>query len=196
MRIYSRMVGALYVLTGTATAVALLTLWASSGGLLVDFAGWASGDNVLVRLGIAGLVLLLLGIVWVVFWFDACYRNRAVVFNNPGGRVNVSLRAIEEFVTSRILTQIPGAQGIRVTTALTSRGLETLIRLQLVAGINVPETCAHIQEITKNYLQDVVGVERIAAIDIFVSNILARDAGLPADAPPAGTQETQDSASS
>jgi len=196
MRTFSRVVGVLYILTGTVAAAFLLSMWASSGGFLVDFAAFASQEVNLVRLGVAGLVLLLIGIVWIVLWFDSAYRNRAVVFNNPGGRVNVSLRAIEEFVTSRILTQIPGAEGIRVKTSMTARGLETLIRLQLVAGTNVPETCAHIQEITKNYLQDVVGVERIATIDIFVANIIARDNGTTPEEPPAGPPETQSPASS
>ncbi len=179
MRAFSRVVGSLYIATGAAAALVLIALWASSGGMIDDLSSFCGREANLARAGVAGLVIIITGIVWVVLWFDTAYRNRAVVFNNPGGKVNVSLRAIEEFVTSRILSQIAGAKGIRVKTALTSRGLETLIRLQLVAGINVPETCAHIQEITKNYLQDVVGVERIAAIDIFVSNILARDNGTP-----------------
>jgi uncharacterized alkaline shock family protein YloU len=181
MRIFSRIVGTFYVATGAASSLLLLFLYADDGfhaSVVVRLADRA----LLLRLFIAGLVLVLAGVVWVVNWFDAAYRNKAITFDNPGGKVNVSLRAIEEFVTSRILTQIAGAKGLRVRTFLSSRGLETAIRIQMMAGINVPETCAHIQEITKNYLQDVVGVERIAAIDIYVSNILARENGQPAAA--------------
>jgi len=173
MKILNRCVTGLYVLCGLTATLGILAAWATNGALLARYYAFLKQDAHLFKTGIGALGIVLIGVFWLVQWFDFMYHSRAISFNNPGGRVNVSLRAIEQFISSRILTQIPGVHSIRVRTALNSRGLETRIYLKLLAGTNIPETCAHIQEITKNYLQDVVGVERIASIEISVSNIIA-----------------------
>lgn len=172
MKIWSRIVGSIYILCGFCLAAGFLSLWANTS--FMDNLFPLIQENIF-RFGIAGMVILLIGIVWLVNWFDFSYRTRAISFDNPGGRVKVSLRAIEEFVSSRISTQIHGIKTLRVKTSLSARGLETFINLKLLAGINIPETCANIQEITKNYLQDVVGVEHVATIEVFVSNIVAQE---------------------
>jgi len=172
MKIWSRIVGIVYILCGFCLTVGFLSLWANPS-LMDKF--FPLIQEHISRFGIAGMIIILIGIVWLVNWFDFLYRTRAISFDNPGGRVKVSLRAIEEFITSRISTQIHGIKTLRVKTSLSARGLETFINLKLLAGINIPETCANIQEITKNYLQDVVGVERVATIEVFVSNIIAQE---------------------
>ena len=119
------------------------------------------------------MIVILAGILWIINWIDYTLKSRAISFDNPGGEVKVSLSAIEEFITSRISTQSSGVKSVKVKTSLTPKGLETSINLKLVAGINIPETCANIQEITKNYLQDAVGIDRISNIEVFVTNIIS-----------------------
>jgi uncharacterized alkaline shock family protein YloU len=172
MKIWSRIVGTVYVLCGLTLALGFLLLWANEQLLNKCISFWQAHT---LQVGLTGMIVVLTGIVWLVNWFDLLHRNRAISFDNPGGQVRISLRAIEEFINSRILTQIPGVKGLRVRAGLSSRGIETAINLKLLAGLNIPETCANIQEITKNYLHDMVGVERVSVIEIFVSHILVRE---------------------
>jgi len=172
MKIWSRLVATIYILAGLILCLGILFLWANEN-LLDTYQKFFTGH--LFRLGLASMVVLLLGITWLVNWIEIFYRNKAITFDNPGGKVKISLKAVEEFINSRILGQIPGVKSLVVRAGLSSRGLETSINLKLMAGANIPETCAHIQEMTKNYLQDVVGVERVASIEVFVSSIITKE---------------------
>lgn len=188
MRVLSCITAALFILCGITLAVCIVLLWAQTDAI----PGTAEFLKANIhRLGPASLVLILIGIAWVTSWFDYLYRRSSITFDNPGGKVKVSIRAIEQFVTSRISVLIPGVKSLRVSASLSARGLETLINLKLLAGINIPETCANIQDITKNYLQDVVGVERVSNIEIFVSSILTKGHEEPEE-PPAEKEQTQD----
>ncbi|MCM8768975.1 MAG: alkaline shock response membrane anchor protein AmaP [Candidatus Omnitrophica bacterium] len=172
MRIWNRIVASIYVLTGLFFTLSVLFLWVNEKWLEL-YQSFLT--RYLFRIGLASLIVLMLGITWLVNWLDTLYHNRAITFDNPGGKVKVSLKAIEEFVSSRILNQIPGVKSLKIRAGLSPRGLETGIRLKLMAGANIPETCAHIQEVTKNYLQDVVGVERVSTIEVFVSSIIVKE---------------------
>ncbi|MCM8811155.1 MAG: hypothetical protein NC917_05865, partial [Candidatus Omnitrophica bacterium] len=50
--------------------------------------------------------------------------------------------------------------------------LETKVNLKIVSKLSITETCSTIQELIKRYLQDTIGIERIANIEIYVSNII------------------------
>ncbi len=191
MRIWSRVVATIYILAGLILCLGILFLWANEN-LLDTYQKFFTGH--LFRLGLASMVVLLLGITWLVNWIEIFYRNKAITFDNPGGRVKISLKAVEEFINSRILGQIPGVKSLVVRAGLSSRGLETSINLKLMAGANIPETCAHIQEMTKNYLQDVVGVERVASIEVFVSSIITKEETTSQSAvPPEESNESESS---
>jgi len=176
MKICGRIVKTIYILCGILLVVGILFIWANQNFLETYNSFIKNNIN---KIGLGGTAVLIFGIIYLVNWFDFLYRNRSISFDNPGGKVRVSLSAIEEFITSRISTQNPGVENLKVVTSLSARGLETNINLQLLAGTNIPETCASIQEITKNYLQDVVGVERVAGIEIFVSNIIVKEKAKP-----------------
>ena len=170
MKIWSRIVGVLYIIAGVFLAFFFLTVWAAGGQGCLDKSAQYMKDNI-DAFGIIGMVLAVTGIVWIVNWFDYRYRTKMVSFDNPGGKIKISLRAIEDYINSMLLKQMKGIRALRVKTGLSARGLETRITLKLFANLNIPETCSSIQELTKNYLQDTISVERISNIEIFVTSI-------------------------
>jgi hypothetical protein len=170
MKIWSRIVGVLYIIAGVFLAFFFLTVWAAGGKGCMDRAAQYVKDNI-SAFGIIGMVLVIIGIIWVVNWFDYVYRTKVVSFDNPGGKIKISLRAIEDYINSMLMKQMPGIRAIKVKTGLSARGLETKIILKLYAHLNIPETCSGVQELTKDYLQDAVGVERISNIEVFVTSI-------------------------
>jgi len=173
MRIWSRIVGTLYIIAGTFFSFLLLTLWATGAKERIINKIITFIQNNISELGITGIVLVMVGIVWVVNWFDYIYRTKVIAFDNPGGKIKISLRAIEDYINSMLMKQLQGIRSLRVKNSISSKGLETKIRVKLYAHLNIPEICSRIQEMTKDYLQDAVGVERISNIEVFVTSIKA-----------------------
>lgn len=171
MRIWSRIVGTLYIIAGTIFSFLLLTLWATGAkeGIINKITLFI--HNNISEVGITGIVFILIGVVWVINWFDYIYRTKVIAFENPGGKIKISLRAIEDYINSMLMKQIQGIRSLKVKNAISSKGLETKIRVKLYAHLNIPEICSRIQEITKEYLQDAVGIERISNIEVFVTSI-------------------------
>lgn len=169
MKIWSRIVGGIYIIMGICFIFCLLSFF-SNKEICQNFISFIEKNS--IKIGIFAIVILFIGILWVVNWIDYIYKTKAVSFDNPGGKVKISLKAIEDYITSTISKQIEGIKAIKVNAVVTSRGLETKINLKLLSHLNIPETCNNIQELTKNYLQDTIGIERISNIEIFVSNII------------------------
>jgi uncharacterized alkaline shock family protein YloU len=169
MKIWSRIVGTIYILLGIFFLFCLLSFF-SNENLCESFLNFIKGNT--YKVGIFSITILIMGIIWVVNWFDYIYKTKTVSFDNPGGKVKISLKAIEDYITAMIKRQINGIRTIKVKTVVTSKGLETKINLRLTPNLNIPEVCSNIQELTKNYLQDTIGIERISNIEIYVSNIV------------------------
>jgi len=178
MKIWSRIVGTIYIVSGVFFIFCLLSIFSNENicEIFFDFL-----KNNSFKVGIFSIVVLIMGIVWIVNWFDYVYRTKAVSFDNPTGKVKISLKAIEDYVTATILKQVEGIKTIKVKALVTSRGLETKINLKLFSNLNIPEVCNNIQELTRNYLQDTIGVERIASIEIYVSNIIGNSESVEKD---------------
>ncbi|MCM8818496.1 MAG: alkaline shock response membrane anchor protein AmaP [Candidatus Omnitrophica bacterium] len=178
MKIWSRIVGTVYILSGIFFIFSLLSFF-SNENLCEIFVNFVKNNS--YKVGIFSIIVLTMGIVWIVNWFDYIYRTKAIFFDNPTGRVRISLKAIEDYITTTILKQMEGIKTIKVKAIITSKGLETRINLKLYSNLNIPEVCNNIQELTRNYLQDTIGVERISSIEIYVSNIIGNSEGAKQD---------------
>jgi len=168
MRIFGKVVGIIYILCGITFVIFLLSIWANSE--LINTIEGSLNENITTIGGIA-IAIVILGVIYIVNWFEYMNKTRNVSFDNPGGKVKISLKAIEDSITALISKEIEGIKSLRVKNYVSPKGLETKIYLKLISGLNIPETCSTIQEITKNYLQDAVGVERVSNIEINVINI-------------------------
>lgn len=168
MKIFTKILHGFYTLAGILLVFVLAMFWVKPE-LIGQFSNLAEKET--LKIGIAAFVCILVSILWLVYWADYLVRTRSISFENPGGKVKISLRAIEEFIITKISSQIGNIHSMRVKSSLGSQGLETLITLKISGGYNIPELTAQIQELTKNYLQDVVGVERVSHIEISVTSI-------------------------
>jgi len=168
MRIFTRIVQTLFILAGLALILFFALYWVKPE-ILVRTQNYLEKN--LLKAGIAGFSMILVGLIWVVYWFDFLIRTKSISLDNPHGKVRISLKAIEEFISKKISTQMPNITSMRVKASLGSHGLETLMQLRISGGYNIPELTSQIQELIKNYLEDVVGVERVSHIEIVVSSI-------------------------
>ncbi|MFN4226989.1 MAG: alkaline shock response membrane anchor protein AmaP [Candidatus Ratteibacteria bacterium] len=171
MRIWSRIVGGIYIMMGIIFVFCLLSFF-SNKELCQSFINFIEKNS--INVGFFAIIVLFIGILWIVNWIDYIYRTKAVSFDNPGGKVKISLKAIEDYISSTIIKHIEGIEGIKVKAFVTSRGLETKVNLKIISQLNITETCSTIQELIKRYLQDTIGIERIANIEIYVTNIIGK----------------------
>ncbi|HNS32452.1 MAG TPA: alkaline shock response membrane anchor protein AmaP [bacterium] len=174
MKILNIIISTIFTISGICLAFFFLTVWAAKPDLLLITAGYIE-KNMLV-FGLIGTGMILMGIIWAVNWFDHIYKTKVVSFDNPNGKIKISLRAIENYINSMLIKQIKDIHSLRVKTVISSKGLNTTINLKLFSHFNIPELCTQIQEVTKNYLQDAIGIERIGNIEIFISRIKSNGA--------------------
>ena len=172
MRIFTRIVQTLFILAGLVIVFFLALYWIKPE-ILIRAQSYLEKN--LIKAGLAGFSMILIGLIWLVYWFDHVIRTRSISFDNPHGKVRISLKAIEEFIAKKISTQMTNITSMNVKASLGSHGLETLMQLRISGGYNIPELTSQIQELIKNYLEDVVGVERVSHIEIVVSSITPPD---------------------
>ena len=168
MRIFTKIVQTLFIIVGLVLTCFLALCWVKPEILVKAH---QCIETNLLESGIIGFTLILIGIIWLVYWSDHVIRTRSISLDNPHGKVRISLRAIEEFISTKISTQIRNIKSIRVKASLGSHGLETSMQMKIASGYNIPEITSQIQELIKNYLQDVVGVERVSHIEIVITSI-------------------------
>ncbi|HOK57025.1 MAG TPA: alkaline shock response membrane anchor protein AmaP [bacterium] len=146
MKIWSRIVGTIYILMGIFFVFCLLSFF-SNENLCESFINFIK--NNLYKVEIFATIVLIIGIIYVVNWIDYIYRTKAISFDNPSGKVRVSLKAIKDSITTTILKEIDGIKTIKVKTFVTPKGLETKINLKLFSNLNIPDICSNIQELKK-----------------------------------------------
>jgi len=168
MRIFTRIVQTLFILMGLVLSIFLALCWVKPEILIKAQHYIETG---LLKAGIAGFSMILVGIIWFIYWFDYVMRTKSICLDNPNGKVRISLRAIEEFISTKISSQMENIKSMRVKASIGSHGLETMMQIKIASGYNIPELTSQIQELIKNYLEDVVGVERVSHIEIMVTSI-------------------------
>jgi uncharacterized alkaline shock family protein YloU len=138
------------------------------------------------RMFLAGFVLLLLGLVPAALKVAEVRRSRYVAFENPDGEVAIAIHTIEEFVrrVGRAFPEVLKARPIVVPRA--GAGVEIVLEVVLEEGANVPELTEAIQHRIKAQLQELLGIENIAGVQITVARIKPRPgaAASPPAAPP------------
>ncbi|MCM8759826.1 MAG: alkaline shock response membrane anchor protein AmaP [Candidatus Omnitrophica bacterium] len=168
MRIFTKIIQTIFILLGIAT-LGLLALFWIKPEIIVKVSHFIETN--LLKTGITSLSVILVGIIWLVYWTDYVIRTKSISLDNPHGKVRISLKAIEEFISTKLTSQMPNIKSMQVKSTIGSHGLETLIQMKITGGYNIPEFTSQVQELIKNYLEDVVGVERVSHIEIFVTSI-------------------------
>ena len=101
-------------------------------------------------------------------------KEKTIAFDNPSGRVSVSLSAMEDLIR-RVVTRIPEVKEVRPFIVASGRGLEISARLILKAEVNIPEMTARLQELIKHKVQDTIGIEETIIVKIDVVKIIPED---------------------
>lgn len=116
--------------------------------------------------------IMLISLFWANLIYARRQKERTIAFDNPAGPVSVSLNAMEDLIR-RVAVRVPEIKEIRPSIVATKKGLDVEIRLILRTDVSIPEMTARLQELIRNKIQDVIGLEGKINIRIHVIKIIA-----------------------
>ena len=100
--------------------------------------------------------------------------ERTIAFENPAGKVTVSLTALEDLI-KRLIVQMPEVKEIRPYMIATKKGLEVDIKLVLRHEVNIPDLTARFQDLVRRKIEEAVGMEGKINIRVHVTKISLKD---------------------
>ena len=128
-------------------------------------------EQLRIIVGSAAVILIFLNYVFSGLISGNRQRERTIAFDNPSGRVLISLRALEDLV-KRLISQTPEIKEARSSILASRRGLNIEIKTVFRTDVNIPETTSRLQEMVKNKIQDTIGIDEKITVRVFVSKIL------------------------
>ena len=133
-----------------------------------------TNDDVRLVVGLAASALILISFILERIIADYQQRERTIAFDNPAGRVLISLYAVEDLVR-RVLQKIPEIKYVKPNIVATKRGIEVSVRLILKSDVNIPDLTLKLQELIKNKIQEILGVDETMIVRIHVVKIVGEE---------------------
>jgi len=100
-------------------------------------------------------------------------KERTIAFENPAGRVSISLTALEDMIKRNVL-RIPDVKEVRSIIRATKKGIDVNCRLVLKAESNIPDTTSRIQDLIKSRIQDILGIEENVMVKLHIAKIFSQ----------------------
>ena len=116
-------------------------------------------------------VLLLLNYVFYQTFTVSGQKGGTIAFDNPSGRVNISLMAIEDLI-KRAIIQTPEVREVKSKISVSKKGLKIKTTLILRGEGSIPEVTSRVQELIKKKVQEAIGLDEPIDVSIFVGKIL------------------------
>ena len=148
--------------------------------LILSVSGWyglrenldlAAADVLNSPTGIwTGIVMILLGLLFLSFRVKAGRAARSISFDNPEGEVTISIKAIEDFV-KRVGQEFPQVLELNPTILPSNGGVKISAETTLIAGTNVPRLAERIQSNIKTKMQNILGIENVTGVEVHVSKL-------------------------
>jgi uncharacterized alkaline shock family protein YloU len=128
--------------------------------------------------GVIAVILLLANYILFSVFSVNIHRDKIIAFDNPSGRVSVSLSAMEEMIR-RLLAKNPEIKESRVSILAARKGLQIKARLTLNSDVNIPGLTSRIQGAITRKINDMIGLDEKIDVAIFVGRILSQEPQLP-----------------
>jgi hypothetical protein len=140
---------------------------------VIDLLSRVYGDMQLrILSGILITIFLILNYIFERVLLSQQQKGRMIAFDNPSGRVSISVDALEDLVKREILS-VGEVKEVRSSFIMAGRkGMEIDARLVLNSDVNIPEVTARLQEMIKAKIQDTIGVEETIVVKIEVAKIV------------------------
>jgi heme/copper-type cytochrome/quinol oxidase subunit 2 len=129
--------------------------------------------NLRVGVAVIGGLLILISIAAYQFTVARIERQKNIAFNNPDGRVTISLSAIEEFI-KRIGSSLSEVKELKSDCIATKKGIDISTRVIFWSDANIPEATEKIQSLIRTRIQEMLGVDEPIIVKVHVTKIASR----------------------
>ncbi|MCM8780362.1 MAG: alkaline shock response membrane anchor protein AmaP [Candidatus Omnitrophica bacterium] len=136
---------------------------------LISFVQYSTHSRIII--GLSGLLLILVSISFAQLILGRFQRERTIAFSTSSGEVTIALSAIEDLI-KRLSSYLPEIRELRPDVIATKKGIIVDLRVILRSEANIPELTAHLQDITKSKMQEVLGIEEPIIIKIHIAKIV------------------------
>jgi uncharacterized alkaline shock family protein YloU len=121
--------------------------------------------------GLIAIGILLINYIFFKIIAADYHQGRTLAFDNPSGRVTVSVNALVDLVR-RVMLRLPEVKNVRATIKVMKKKLLVRARLTLKAEVNIPEMTSNLQELVKSRIQDTISIEDTVEVRIHLNNII------------------------
>jgi len=128
--------------------------------------------NIFIHIGVIVVFLFLVALsiyLPISTWTEG--KAAAISLRNPLGEVEISQRAICEFI-QRVGKEVQGVEDLRAKVKSTEEGIDVGLTLSAHAQGEIPRLIDELQTVVKNYLKNTVGIENVREIKVKVGKIL------------------------
>jgi uncharacterized alkaline shock family protein YloU len=130
--------------------------------------------NIRVVMGAIGSLLIIYSLMAVQIALGNLQREKTIAFENPSGRVTISLSAIEEFIR-RTATHISEIKELRADVTASKKGINVTNKIVVYSDANIPDTTERVQNILKNKIQEMLGIEEPINIKVHITKIITKE---------------------
>jgi uncharacterized alkaline shock family protein YloU len=131
--------------------------------------------NYRLVIGLSGVLLIIISFSFMQLILSRFQREKTIAFHSPSGDVTIALSAIEDLLRHFVVI-IPEIKELKPDVIVNRKGnIIVNLRVVLKSEANIPELTAQLQEITKNKIQEVLGVEEQIVIRIHIAKIISRE---------------------
>ena len=131
-----------------------------------------SDHNLRLIVGCIASVFLVINFLFYQFYSVNVHRDKIIAFDNPSGRVTVSLVAMEDII-QRMLTRLPEIKKVYPNITASKKGLAISVKLFLQSEVNIPELSASVQSRIKRKVQDMIGIDQPLNITVYIGRIFS-----------------------
>jgi uncharacterized alkaline shock family protein YloU len=122
--------------------------------------------------GARAAVLLVKNFIYVRTLAGYQQRGKTIAFDNPSGRVSVSLVALEDLIR-RVIERVPEVKDVKPVITANKKGIDVWAKVILRADVNLPDMTSKLQDLVKRKIQDTIGLEETVVVRIDVVKILS-----------------------
>lgn len=133
-----------------------------------------TNHNMRLITGLTGALLITVTLLVLQIIVGRMRMERTIAFDNPDGRVTISLSAIEDFI-KRLTKQLPEIKELKPSVIATKKGIDITARLVLFSDTNIPEVTEKIQNIIKGRILDILGIEEAISVGVHIAKIVQRE---------------------
>ena len=128
-------------------------------------------DNVRIAFGaLAGIIVVMNFVFYKLFTINV-HRDKTIAFDNPEGRVSVSLAALEDLV-KRTIHDVDEVKDSKTKIVASKKGLHISMRLAIRSDVSIPAMISQVQDLIKDKIQDTIGLDEKVDITVYVGKIV------------------------